>query len=53
MDLWIFNYKKSLDALIGYTKGETNEEISLRAAKAYNKYQKCGLNEAKNLLVTN
>ncbi len=41
------------DALTGYVNNETNEEIRLRAAKAYHKYQKCGLNGAKNLLVTN
>lgn len=40
------------DALSGYVLGENNEQIRLRAAKAYNKYQKCGLNGAKNLLVT-
>ena len=41
------------DALSGYVKGENNEAIRLRAAAAYAKYQKCGLNAAKNLLVTN
>lgn len=41
------------DAITGYIKGETNEQIRLRAAKAYHKYQKCGLGAAKNLLVTN
>ncbi len=41
------------DAITGYVNDETNEEIRLRAAKAYHKYQKCGLNAAKNLLVTN
>lgn len=41
------------DAITGYVNGETNEEIRIRAAKAYHKYQKCGLNAAKNLLVTN
>tara|TARA_R110002050_G_scaffold300279_1_gene468498 strand:+ start:837 stop:1685 length:849 start_codon:yes stop_codon:yes gene_type:complete len=41
------------DAITGYVNGETNEEIRTRAAKAYHKYQKCGLNAAKNLLVTN
>ena len=41
------------DALTGYVNGETNDEIRIRAAKAYHKYQKCGLNAAKNLLVTN
>lgn len=40
------------DAITGYVNGETNEEIRVRAAKAYHKYQKCGLNAAKNLLVT-
>lgn len=41
------------DAITGYVNDETNDEIRLRAAKAYHKYQKCGLNAAKNLLVTN
>jgi hypothetical protein len=41
------------DAISGYVKGETNDEIRIRAAKAYHKYQKCGLNAAKRLLVTN
>ncbi len=39
-------------ALDGWILGETNEEIRLRAAQAYHKYQKCGLNAAKRLLVT-
>ena len=39
-------------ALSGWVKNESDEEIRLRAAKAYNKYQKCGLNAAKNLLVS-
>ncbi|MFO8087098.1 MAG: hypothetical protein R6T91_04720 [Bacteroidales bacterium] len=41
------------DAITGYIEGETNDEIRIRAAKAYHKYQKCGLNAAKNLLITN
>ena len=41
------------DAITGYLNNETNEQIRLRAAKAYHKYQKCGLNGAKRLLVTN
>lgn len=40
------------DALTGYVAGENNEEIRTRAAKAYNKYQKCGERGARNLLVT-
>jgi len=40
------------DALIGYVNGETNEEIRERAAAAYSRYQKCSLNAAKGLLVT-
>ena len=40
------------DALTGYIKGETNEEIRQRAAEAYAKYQKCSVNAAKGLLVT-
>lgn len=40
------------DALTGYINRETNTQIWTRAAKAYSKYQKCGLKAAKNLLVT-
>ena len=40
------------DALTGYVNGESNDQIRLRAAKAYAKYQKCGLKGAKRLLVT-
>ncbi len=40
------------DAITGYIQGESNEEIRLRAAKAYSKYQKCSLTAAKKLLVT-
>ncbi len=40
------------DALTGYVLGESNEQIRLRAAKAYSKYQNCSLNAAKRLLVT-
>lgn len=40
------------DALTGYLNKESNEQIRLRAAKAYSKYQKCSLKAAKNLLVT-
>lgn len=39
-------------ALEGWIKDESNEEIRLRAAKAYDHYQKCGLKGAKRLLVT-
>jgi len=39
------------DALTGYVIDETDEQIRLRAAKAYSKYQKCSLKAAKNLLV--
>lgn len=41
------------DAISGYAKNETNDAIRIRAAKAYSKYQKCSLNAAKRLLVTN
>lgn len=41
------------DAISGYLQNESNDQIRLRAAKAYHKYQKCGLKGAKNLLVTN
>lgn len=36
----------------GWILNESSEEIRLRTAKAYHKYQRCGLNGAKNLLVT-
>lgn len=39
-------------ALKGWISGETNEQIRLRAARAYHHYQKCGLKNAKNLLLT-
>jgi len=35
-----------------WIKGESRDNIRLEAAKAYHKYQKCGLNGAKRLLVT-
>lgn len=41
------------DAIEGYMNKESNEAISLRATKAYHKYQKCGLKGAQRLLVTN
>lgn len=40
------------DAISGYINNETNEQIRTRAAKAYNKYQKCGERAARNLLIT-
>jgi len=40
------------DALSGYVIGESNEEIRERAAAAYARYQKCSINAAKGLLVT-
>jgi hypothetical protein len=40
------------DALEGWTKNETDEQIRLRAAQAYSKYQKISLKSAQNLLVT-
>jgi len=39
-------------ALGGYVNGEANESIREKGAAAYSKYQKCGLNAAKRLLVT-
>jgi len=39
-------------ALDGWILNETDAQISERAAKAYNHYQKCGLKGAKRLLVT-
>lgn len=40
------------DAITGYLDGEANEQVRTRAAKAYNKFQKCGEKAARNLLVT-
>jgi hypothetical protein len=40
------------DALEGWTRGETNEEVRTRAAAAYAKYQKISVKAAQNLLVT-
>ncbi len=40
------------DALSGYLKNESNEEIRMRAANAYSKFQKCSVKAAKNLLLT-
>ena len=40
------------DALEGWTRGETDEQIRHRAAAAYAKYQKISLKSAQNLLVT-
>lgn len=41
------------DAITGYLNGESNDAINIRSAKAYSKFQKCSLNAAKRLLVTN
>lgn len=40
------------DALTGYVKGESGEQIRTRAASAYSKYQKCSVKAARNLLVS-
>lgn len=40
------------DALEGWVRGETNEQIQTRAAAAYAKFQKISLKSAKNLIVT-
>jgi hypothetical protein len=40
------------DALTGYINGEANEDIRERASAAYASYQKCSINAAKGLLVT-
>jgi len=37
------------DALTGYVNGESDEQIRLRAAKAYAKHQKCNEKAARNL----
>ena len=39
-------------ALDGWILGESNEKIRERAAAAYDKYQKCGLNAARRLMAT-
>jgi hypothetical protein len=40
------------DALTGYINGEDNENIRQRGAAAYAQYQKCSVNAAKGLLIT-
>lgn len=40
------------DALTGYVKDESGEQIRTRAASAYSKYQKCSEKAARNLLVS-
>mgnify|MGYP000851782323 FL=1 len=40
------------DAISGYVLNESNEEIRIRAANAYSKFQKCSIGAAKKLLVT-
>lgn len=39
-------------AIRGWMKNETGQEIRERAARAYHHYQQCGINGARNLLVT-
>lgn len=39
-------------ALEGWINHETDEQIRMRAAAAYNQYQKCGLKAASNLFAT-
>ena len=39
-------------ALDGWIRHETDEQIRVRAATAYNKYQNCGLKSANNLFAT-
>ena len=39
-------------AIDGWIENETGEEIKERAASAYNKYQKCGMNGARRLFAT-
>jgi len=40
------------DAIAAYTEGQSPEQIRLAAARAYARYQKCGLRAAKHLLVS-
>ena len=39
-------------AIDGWIRNESGEEIDERAAQMYNKYQKCGINGARNLFTT-
>lgn len=39
-------------AIDGWLKQESDEKVRLRAAKAYDNYQNCGLNAANNLFAT-
>jgi hypothetical protein len=39
------------NAIEGWVLGESDEQIRVRAAAAYDRYQKCGLNAAKRLFV--
>lgn len=39
-------------AIDGWILNESPEQIRMRAAEAYHRYQKCGLNAARNLFVT-
>ena len=39
-------------AIDGWLNKETDEQIRLRAAKAYNRYQNCGLQSANKLFAT-
>jgi hypothetical protein len=40
------------DALDGWIAGESDEQIRERAARAYDRYQKCGMKGARRLLVS-
>lgn len=40
------------DALSSYIAGGTAEQIRIKGAMAYTKFQKCSLKASKNLLVT-
>ncbi|MGJ8683080.1 MAG: hypothetical protein ACSHWW_00555 [Nonlabens sp.] len=44
-----YTLKATID---GWIEKETDEQIRERAAQAYHKYQKCGINGARNLIVT-
>jgi len=39
-------------AIAGWINNETGQQIDERASQAYNKYQKCGIKGARNLLTT-
>lgn len=41
------------DALNSYLNGDSTEQVRTKAAEAYHQYQRCGINGARRLLVSN